>query len=363
MDYHSSRSDIEKTPLDLSAYKSTFQQVIPMKDKSIKRKRRNDSQPYSLKKNKEEENKRRWTALMQIFEFKISEGDKDLENVSKYLLEQVGQRTDYSGRELERIWKEYKLQINKPLKHFSFGRDGIISMISNRHMKDLTQQKFAGPSPAPVVEEHQTHFRPRWDDSGHKYDIDELVELIASVNNKLGQRLKPQELSLEMLAQHHILIPERTMRRILKEYKFDKEVISAKPYLTLVHRRKRLQYVLSQIVLSKIFEVCGDDGKKRSCYKFAEHLNRFEIDEKWFKAFPVKLERLRRRDEDPKLPSPKVVNKDHIPKIMFLIGVGVPQRNPNNNSEYFDGKLGIWPFAVKVPAERTSVNRTAGTVV
>ena len=39
----------------------------------------------------------------------------------------------------------------------------------------------------------------------------------------------------------------------------------------------------------------------------------------------------------------------------------MPQKGPNEN-DYFDGKVGVWPFLTRIAAKRNSKNRTAGTL-
>ena len=49
-------------------------------------------------------------------------------------------------------------------------------------------------------------------------------------------------------------------------------------------------------------------------------------------------------------------------KVMFLCAMAWPQWDTNQNA-WFDGKIGIWPFVEKKPAQRRSVNRPAGTLI
>lgn len=46
---------------------------------------------------------------------------------------------------------------------------------------------------------------------------------------------------------------------------------------------------------------------------------------------------------------------------MFLAAVARPQFDEDNNT-IFDGKIGIFPFVYKEPAQRSSKNRVAGTL-
>lgn len=54
--------------------------------------------------------------------------------------------------------------------------------------------------------------------------------------------------------------------------------------------------------------------------------------------------------------------KRFITKIIFLTAVARPRFDYSRN-RFFDGKIGIWPFAVQEEAHRTSKNRTKGTQV
>jgi hypothetical protein len=56
-----------------------------------------------------------------------------------------------------------------------------------------------------------------------------------------------------------------------------------------------------------------------------------------------------------------VVHKSHIPKVMLLAAVGIPQNRPDGT--WFDGKVGIWPVQEPTTTLRSSVLRSAGTEV
>jgi hypothetical protein len=57
-----------------------------------------------------------------------------------------------------------------------------------------------------------------------------------------------------------------------------------------------------------------------------------------------------------------VKNKRHVKMVMFLCAQARPRWDEHAN-EMWDGKIGIWPIGQYEPAERTSVNRPAGTPV
>jgi len=48
--------------------------------------------------------------------------------------------------------------------------------------------------------------------------------------------------------------------------------------------------------------------------------------------------------------------KLHKPRIMFLCAIAKPRYDPHTK-KMWDGKIGMWPFALQVPAQRSSTNR------
>ena len=84
------------------------------------------------------------------------------------------------------------------------------------------------------------------------------------------------------------------------------------------------------------------------------------MDEKWFNL--VQLQTcLRSRESDPVLPSKCVIHKSHIPKVMFVAAVGVPQYSPDRK-QYCNGKHCIMPFVAYKPAAKSSANRQKGAM-
>ena len=55
-------------------------------------------------------------------------------------------------------------------------------------------------------------------------------------------------------------------------------------------------------------------------------------------------------------------HKKHIQKVMFGAAVARPRQNPLTG-EWWDGKIHLHPFIVKVPAQRASRNRPRGTLI
>jgi hypothetical protein len=88
------------------------------------------------------------------------------------------------------------------------------------------------------------------------------------------------------------------------------------------------------------------------------------IDEKWFYVVRLKRKvRLRPEDDLPKAITAQ--HKSHIPKVMLLSAIGVPQDVllPDGTTHHFDGKIGIFCFGNYTPAKRRSKNRAAGALV
>ena len=83
------------------------------------------------------------------------------------------------------------------------------------------------------------------------------------------------------------------------------------------------------------------------------------VDEKWFYMFKQGQRYYLGAGEE--LPVRKVQHKSHIQKVMFLAVAGRSRRDTVANRS-FDGKIGIFPFMRRVPAQRSSRNRAAGTM-
>ena len=83
------------------------------------------------------------------------------------------------------------------------------------------------------------------------------------------------------------------------------------------------------------------------------------VDEKWFFLCKAKESYILVCDEE-EPPERYVKHKSHIAKVMFLCAQARP-RYVHATGQYWDEKIGIWPIGKTVLAQRTSVNRPAGT--
>lgn len=94
-------------------------------------------------------------------------------------------------------------------------------------------------------------------------------------------------------------------------------------------------------------------------FSFDSMLDRVHLDEKWFYLMKTNESFLLLPHESP--PPRKCKNKRFIGKVMFLAAVAKP-RVDTETGEYFDGRIGLWPFVEKIPAIRSSRNRPKGTL-
>ncbi|KAF0684476.1 Aste57867_23545 [Aphanomyces stellatus] len=81
------------------------------------------------------------------------------------------------------------------------------------------------------------------------------------------------------------------------------------------------------------------------------------LDEKWF--YITRETRKFYLVPGEKGPDRKCKSKRYITKVMFLSAVARP-RYLDDTGEWWDGKIGTWPFTEVTPAVRSSVNRPAG---
>ncbi|KAF0756810.1 hypothetical protein AaE_004487 [Aphanomyces astaci] len=84
------------------------------------------------------------------------------------------------------------------------------------------------------------------------------------------------------------------------------------------------------------------------------------LDEKWFNADKNVRKVYLTEGEEPEQRAWS--SKRFIPKVMFLAAVARPRHDLERGVD-FDGKIGIWPFVQYQPAQRSSRNRPAGTLV
>lgn len=125
-----------------------------------------------------------------------------------------------------------------------------------------------------------------------------------------------------------------------------------KPSLTIDHKINRLEWILSKTFSHK------------GIYRFLKETLTIHVDEKWFYAVKVR-NRIKVLPDMPRPNAKTVHHKAHITKLMFLSAIGLPQwfNFQDGSRYYFDGKIGIWAFAIEEPCKRSSKNRPRGTMV
>lgn len=144
-------------------------------------------------------------------------------------------------------------------------------------------------------------------------------------------------------------IPKSTLHDALKRGDIVRRTNSLKPLLTNQNKFDRMRFALSFI------RRMPHENK----FVFDNMRNVVHVDEKWF-YLKRENQRMYLGPEEV-MPERSTKSKHFIPKVMFLCAVARPQYDYNRKS-YFDGKIGLWPFVHMVPAQRSSRNRSAGTL-
>jgi hypothetical protein len=140
-------------------------------------------------------------------------------------------------------------------------------------------------------------------------------------------------------------IPKSTLHDMMRNGGFWAHTSALKPELTEANKYDRVMYALSKVdETTKLFKDMEDE---------------IHVDEKWF-YLTRDNKRYYLLDDEPD-PHRSVGHKSHIDKVMFLAATARPRWDPNLK-QMWEGKIGMWPFAWLEPAQRSSVNRPAGTL-
>lgn len=141
-------------------------------------------------------------------------------------------------------------------------------------------------------------------------------------------------------------IPKSTLFDIFKRGNNFKRISSTiKPLLTDQNKLARLKFCLSKV---------RPDGRFEDLYDYVH------IDEKWFYLTQAKRSYYIMLDEEE--PHRACKSKRFITKVMFMAAIARPRYDPHRK-QFFDGKIGIWPFIYQEPVKRNSKNRAKGTLV
>lgn len=190
---------------------------------------------------------------------------------------------------------------------------------------------------------------------GPHSDLDEeLAECICEFNSLEGYYLPIREFTIKFNKIYGTGYHHTTMQKYMKHLNVVSGTSYVKPTLSLFHRWKRLNFILSP---DRIMPLDDNQGN----YRFKDIKNTVHIDEKWF--YVTRGHRRIRKIPGEELHNDETTHhKSHIEKVMFLAVVGVPQEIPTEfGGGYFDGKIGIFPVIDYETAQRNSVNRPAGT--
>jgi hypothetical protein len=196
----------------------------------------------------------------------------------------------------------------------------------------------------------------------HKYDREQLATAIAEL--PLKERQSIRHLS------EKIQVPTTTVQYLVKgrppsskpsdsssssdngERLLIRHSSALKPALTEINKEWRYQFAMSEINPITV----GTRGNA----KFYGQYDKVHIDVKWFHMTRDNEKYILVNGEAP--PVRRVRHKKYIKKVMFLTAQARPRWDPTLN-RMWDGKIGTWPIGYYDKAQRTSVNRPAGTRV
>ncbi|KAK9733651.1 hypothetical protein RND81_04G081700 [Saponaria officinalis] len=141
-----------------------------------------------------------------------------------------------------------------------------------------------------------------------------------------------------------------TAQRSVCKGKVRSHTNAVKPLLSKENMENRLKFVLSKIKPESLPQNPTFEGM----YDYVH------IDEKWFYMTRT-FQRYYLLPEEEN-PHRTCKSKKFIEKIMFMAAVARP-RFDSDGTCTFNGKIGIFPFSVEVPAQRASKNRARGVLV
>jgi hypothetical protein len=160
-------------------------------------------------------------------------------------------------------------------------------------------------------------------------------------------------------------MPETNVFRWMHELGIQNSKSHIKPSLTMRQKLNRILYIIHRLDdIRSVKDYCSADNTAYSddhIFRFASFQNLSWIDEAYFylKHLEVHTKTL---PGIPSFPDDNVATTTHIPKVLFLIHIALPQLNAATG-EVFDGKIGIRSLVKYVPAKRSSKHRARGTSV
>jgi hypothetical protein len=137
-----------------------------------------------------------------------------------------------------------------------------------------------------------------------------------------------------------------TLYNLVKRKEIRIHTSTLKPVLTDANKKQRVDFCTRLI--------------DKQTMTFSSMMDVIHIDEKWF--YISKNTRRIFLTPDEREPYRATKSKRFMTKVMFLCAVARPRWDSGRN-QTFSGKIGIWPIVDMVPAQRSSRNRDAGTIV
>jgi hypothetical protein len=181
----------------------------------------------------------------------------------------------------------------------------------------------------------------------YKYDRTEVDAAIKAIPHKLRRSIRKVAMRIGMAKS---TVNQYVHPRLPDEVPLLRRAVSKlKPTLTDTNKETRYTFALDQINMATVHLVRP---------RFLDMMDRVHLDEKWFHMCQDGEGYYLCADEEP--PERYVKHKGYIGKVMFLCAQARPRWDSHRNMQW-DGKLGIWPIGNYTLAQRSSVNRPAGT--
>ena len=238
-----------------------------------------------------------------------------------------------------------KIETRETLLHFLLQnhenhrlKKGVVTMaVQKFQISRATVKRIWSRARECMINEEPINVNPKRKANCGRKPMERMEKLATMSNIEVHRRTTLRSLG------NAIGIPTTSLWRLLKNGQIKRHSNAIKPLLTYDNQLKRLEHCLSFV---------DDSGQ------FKDMFNYIHIDKKWFYISEVNQKFYLLPEETD--PSRHVKSKSNMVKVMFL--AAVPRLDVHKN-QYFDEKLGTWPFVVKEPAQCNSKNRSKGTLV
>jgi hypothetical protein len=277
----------------------------------------------------------------------------------------VGITHNLSMRQVQRVWKEYYFQHHTNTnKEVHMIGSGHLKVLEHQQDEEQDEEKQVSENHRPKISEFYDvhHFKDRIDVYGKVHPFNDVLKMILNVNDE-NPGAPIRGLMGKILEKHHIHIPRSSLSDIINVYIFETMNSYMKPMLRRINKLKRLIYCFEKINLN-VGSTADNHGILHLQFYKDRYKREVYLDEKNFYLDVIKR---KMRYSSVQLSHPdsfryrEVQNKNKIPHLMFIAALGMPQMSPDDTS-YFNGKIGCWPFAELWPAKKNSKNRKRGTL-